>query len=252
MANSFSFNGTDMSTYGLTVRRSAHEWIPEAQTEAKRVPGSDLSVASPLEFGVRTIAMEVSIRGATAAALITRRDTILRILNERSGAALALDEEPGRYWLARLSGASEFTVFGGMYAVGTLSFIALDPHGYASTETAATSEWPRVSWELTVGGSARAYPEVVFTASGAATVVIVDNSDTDERMSWTGSLASGEKVKFDCAAWKAYKYSGGEWALSMAGFEGRFISLAPGQVNNVRLIAPTAGTLAVTYRTRYL
>lgn len=253
MAHSFSINGQDMSAYGVTVPNHPAPFAPATDLDLIRIPNTDRSVASEPFLSPRRIAFDAVVSANSFALLRTALDNIAVHLDIRDLADLALDSWPDRYWRVWREASSE-AIINGCNARIPLEFIAPDAAAYSTTASTATATMPAAeSLPVTSAGTSRAWPEIIFTAAGAAGNVIIEHSDLDVRMSWTGTLAAGNRLRFDTAAWEVYWTEGvdDDWALSMAGFEGEFPHLFPG-VNNLRLLTPSAGTLTVNWRNRYL
>ncbi|MEN6537598.1 MAG: hypothetical protein ABFD60_07050 [Bryobacteraceae bacterium] len=253
MSFSFSFNGVDFSSLGVKVNASGPEWIPAPKFDIITVPGSDVALANASRYQARALKFSGVVIGASFADLTAKMDAIALALNERNDCILSVDAIPGRYWMARLGGPIVAELRRTSAKVD-FSFIANDPHAYSTTETDDVQTWPRAAWEITPGGTHEIAPAVIFEATGAATVVVIENSDTDERISWAGTLATGNRLKFDCATWRVWFDQAGldDWELSQATVSGTFLTLRPGVANNLRLLAPAAGSLRLIYRERYV
>ncbi len=253
MGHSFSINGQDMSAYGVTVPNHPAPFAPATDLDLIRMPNTDRSIASEPFAAPRRIAFDAIVSANTFALLRTALDNIAAHLDIRDLADLALDSWPDRYWRVWRQASTDATITG-CNARLPLEFIAPEAAAYSTTASTATATFPAAeSLPVTVGGTARAWPEIVFTAAGAAGNVIIEHSDLDIRMSWTGSLATGNRLKFDTHTWEVFWTAGidDDWELSMSGFVGEFPHLFPG-VNNLRLLTPSAGTLTASWRARYL
>lgn len=253
MAFAFTFNGVEMGALGVTINAGKVDWSPAPQFDSVAIPQSDVALANSSRFQAMQIAFGGIVEAASAAALQTALDAIAKALNVRTDAALLLDTITGRYWMARPNGALGVERYTD-WAKLEFSFIANDPHAFASSETDSTQTWPVASWAITPGGTHEIKPAWIFEASGAATVVALENADTDERVAWVGTLAAGNRLKFGAETWRVYfdAAGGDDWTLSMSNVSGVFPRLLPAVENTIRLLAPAAGSLRVIYRERYV
>lgn len=257
MANSLSFGGVDLSAYGLTVRNGPLSLMASTDLALITIPNSDRAVASEPYYQPRTISLDCVVVGSSFADLKSKLDSIAKALGSRELASLALDSMPDRYWMVWRRGEASVTITGSVASLG-LEFVAPEPFAFKSGAASTGSmTWPDAGeLSLLVGGSARTWPVLEFVAAAPTSAVIVEHSDLDRRIGWTGTLATGSRLRFDCDAWQVWYApdDGGDWALSMAGVSGEFFYLLGGGevVNTIRLLAPGSGTLTATWRERYL
>lgn len=245
MANSLSFNGTDLSAYGLYVLTRD---IPvQQQIDAAQL--QDRAYADRSKVITKPISLAMEITGADAATLKANVDAVRRILNIQTDGQLILDMQSDRYWLARfekLTGNYMYRVF-----EGTLDFICYDPYAYDVEEEDndhLVDGSPETVLETT-GGTARIEPVYNLTADAPlpATTVGILNVDTGMILEWTGDLVATDVLIIDCQLWLV-KLNG---VASMATVGGQFPYLLPGQENELS-ITGFHGNLNITYRNRYV
>lgn len=242
-----------MAAYGVTVPNHLAPFAPATDLDLIRIPNTDRSVASEPFAAPRRIAFDAVVSANTFTLLRTALDNIAAHLDIRDLADLALDSWPDRYWRVWRQTSSD-AIINGCNARVPLEFIAPEAAAYSTTASTATATFPVAKHlPVTSAGTARAWPEIIFTAAGAASNVIIEHSDLDVCMAWTGVIAEGNRLRFDTREWRVYWTEGvdDDWVLSMAGFDGEFPHLFPG-VNNLRLLTPAAGVLTVNWRNRYL
>jgi len=248
MGNSLSFNGTDLSQYGLTIakREVPLEFSSEgAQLQYKAYATSSLIIPS-------IITLNISVTGASLATLKTNLDSIKQVLGNREDAKLILDSLTDRYWWARFQSLTG--VISGLAFIGNLSFIAYDSFAYDVDETTHTYDAGDFLADpqtlvLTVGGTTRTEPLYTFTAAEALNAITLklENLNTDMELQWEGSLANTDTLKVNVASWVVLKNDVADMAIS-----GAFPYLIPGS-NSIKVTAfGTSSALTIVYRKRYL
>jgi predicted phage tail component-like protein len=251
MAEAFTFNGTDMSAYGLTVTdNNADDYsdnVEIIQTKNQGYVSGEYMPPRPLDL--------VSVvQGTSIADLKTKLRNIVSVLRTGTEENLILDDDTSKLYKARFKGKSKLDKWGNTIWQGTLSFICPDPLAYSTTETSSDFNIdadPDTVIE-TVGGNAITRPVWTLTAGETLTdvTIILKNNTTNEEISWEGSLASTDTLEIDSALWTVKKNG----ALSMSGVDpsGKFPRLAVG-INSITVTGlSTTGTLNITYRDAFI
>jgi predicted phage tail component-like protein len=249
MANSLSFGGTALSTYGLYVT-SDDAYALSRLIETSQL--QDKAFASSPKKEARTITLDVCIKGSSLSDLMSKVDNLKRVLMLGVTAEeLILDILPSRYFNALCSGfAPKIDTTTTMS--GTLSFLCADPRAYAVTPTSSDFNIdadPKTITE-TPGGSAYIQPVWTLTAGGTLSSVTIklENVTTDEELQWTGSLAATDTLEIDSEHWTVKKNG----TDSMATVTGQFPRLSPGIANTITVTGfSTTGTLNISYRDTY-
>jgi predicted phage tail component-like protein len=130
MANSFSYNGVDMSTYGLRLR--THEEPFEQETDSIQLLDRAYALNS-LRPAV-TITLDVAISAVDFSTLLSYLDSIKTALNQREEKVLKIDSITDRYWMVKFISMVKSKNTARIWE-GTITFIANDPAAYANTET---------------------------------------------------------------------------------------------------------------------
>lgn len=247
MANSLTFNGTYLGTYGLIVKTRD---VP-MQFSTDSVQLRDLSYAGESIIPPRTISLDIVIITSSIATLKTNLDSIKAILNLQTDGNLILDSLSDRYWVVRfqnLSGSFKNLMF-----EGTLDFICYDPNAYA---VAASSDVTAITLPtadyaiIDTGGTALIRPLYTLLADGAQTTpatIILHNDNTDEEIEWTGAITPGQTLVINTVLW-VVTLDGVE---SMSTVEGQFPTLVPNTTNGI-LVSGFSGTLTITWRNRFV
>ena len=243
--NSLTFNGIDLSIYGLTVTNQNLDIF-------KQVPDAVQLTNKAYGFGDTRIPksadIKITVTGTTRDDVKSKLDSIKSVLNERDSKHLVLDTQADRYYIARFVSLDGAFVFPMVFA-GTLSFICYDPLAYSVNETSSDFSIdanPKTIIE-TAGGTA--YIEPVFTLVADADLtgtIKVENLETLEELQWTGSLATGEDLEIDVENWIVKKTG----TPDMATVSGQFPRLLQGS-NQIKITA-FSGSLNITYRNRYV
>lgn len=251
MSLSFTFNGIDMSAYGLTVM--THDASNLAQENESQLI-QDLSWPFRPKKPPKPITLQVSVKAADRATLKSYLDSIKQVITTEIPCNLILDSLDNRYWLAKMESVSK-GFHGPKLWQGTIIFKADDPVAYATSETSSDFSIdadPKTVNEA-VAGTGYVSPVYTLTAGEDLTdaTIIVANLTTDETLTWEGSLSNGEELAIDVAHW-IVKVEG---VASMSGLDStsKFPRLAPGETNQIRITGfSTTGSLNITYRERYL
>lgn len=246
MPNSFSFNGTDLSAYGLIVT-------------SKSLPVNKLSTYTQLidrSYGYdsivppKTISLNVSVTGASKAILEGYLDSIGLVLNETTDKQLILDSMTDRYWMARPdSMAGNFrspTLW-----EGTADFTCHDPFAYDITEDDDDYNIdadPKTLF-ITGGGTAIIYP--VYTLTSGAIInpatIKTENTYTLQDLTWTGVLGVADELEIDTEHWTVKLNNVEDMDIS-----GQFPLLLPSS-NAIKVTGfGVLGSLNITYRKRYV
>lgn len=258
MANSITFNSTDLSTYGLTVLGGDWTDWPAMDERAQPLAQHDGLVGAPRLYRQRTIRLACVIVASGMTQLKAYIDSIKAVLWEREACAATLDLQPDRYWMARAS-LDGCDIVGPTTAEATLVLYCLYPFAYASSESEHEETSIDVgvegeSYTVTAGGTVPAYPMIVFEASGTSTTLIIEHDDLDTRLQYTGGLESGDKLRIKCepSEWLVEKMPSGEDAYSevMTDINGQWPYLEVG--DNVFTVYDFEGDITWTWRDRYL
>ena len=243
MAKSFSFNGIDLSTYGLTVRRhNLHDFTQETeyyQLKNKAVAGETIRPA-------RQIVIDAVIEAADYAGLCSYMDSIRGVLGLPADAVLKMDSITDRYWMARCNALPEADN-GATYWEGTLTFTAGDPSAYDNSETTGnhTIDEDPENFNEVVGGTAETWPVYTLTADDTASEVTITNNTTDEELVITIAMVATDVLEIDTET-MIVKLNGTE---DMSGVSGPFPRLLPG--TNAFTVTGFSGTMATVYRKKY-
>ena len=253
MANSLTFNDTDLGTYGLVV---VNRTTPSFKQRVDYTQLLDIAYPFGATREAKFISLEIAVVGSSHADVESKLDSIKLILNQRDTKHLILDAQDDRYFNAQfvsLSGRFQSPVA----FVGGLDFICPDPLAYGSGDEISPThhldvENPAIE---TTGGTGYIKPIYTLTAEEglgteeAPITIKVECIETVEELQWTGSLANGEELEIDVANWTVKK----EGDASMAAVTGLFPRLLPATDNRIKVTGfGAAGTLNIKYRNTYV
>ena len=249
MANSFSFNSVDMSTYGLRLRTHDEPFAQETASEQLVDKAYGLSSQRP----AMAITLDVVIHAADISTLLSYIDSIKTALNSREDEQFTIDTFTDRYWLARFAGMEkDKNTSTARNWVGEITFICHDPVAYANSPTTSgphtIDEDPDEVIEAAVGGTEKTEPVFTLTcdATLSDTTVTIENEATGEIIEWTGDLVSTDVLIIDSQN-QVVKLNSAE---DMVAVDGQFPRLLPG--SNTLNIAGFHGSLSILYRARYV
>jgi len=244
MPNSLTFNGHDLSDYGLTVlSRETPISLSADSVQLQRT-----SFAGDSKVPPKQISLSVAVTAESVATLKSNLDIIQKYLNETTDKNLILDSLSDRYWLARFRSLTG--TFKGSLFRGSLDFVCHDPLAYSNTETSTdlTIDADPKTVSVTPGGSALIEPVFTLTADGnlVAVTIKVENHTLEQEIEWTGTVLDTQELAIDSANWIVYLQS----VVSMATASGPFPLLTPG--TNSIIVTGFNGNLNVKYRNRYV
>jgi len=248
--SSFTFDSVDMGDYGLIVKNAD---TPSLTLDNQSQIIQDLSWPFKPKKPPKYIRLNVVVSAVDRETLDEYMDNIKRVTVVDDPYNLILDSLNDRYWEAKLS-SFQGDYNGPRVWEGVITFVADDPLAYASTETSSDHTIdadPKTVSEV-VGGTGYVLPVFTLTADediegyDGDTEITIENLTSDESLTWTGTLGSGEELEVDADAWTVKKEGVDDMNIS-----GQFPRLAPNQTNQIR-ITGFSGSLNITYRARYL
>lgn len=248
MANSFSYNGVDLSTYDLKVtgfELPIERSVPVSQLQDRGLTGLG-------SYTAKQISLEIVVTGSSFADLKANLDYILGVLNSEKG-TLILDALPDRYWTTDLV-SFEGEVESPVLWRGKVGFIAADPHAadVSLTSTPNNVDADPFYYDEAAGGTAKTDPvyTLIVGAGDAQTpaTLVLQNITTGMALEWEDDVSVGDVLEINCENWTVY-HNGVE---SMATVIGEFPYLIPG--TNSLMVAGwlTHGSMTTDYRNRYV
>jgi phage-related protein len=183
--NSFTFNGTDLSAYGLIVNKYPNLFQRTMESAQLKNKAKAIGTSRPK----KTLEFNVTIAAADAATLQSHLDSIRGVLNLEDDAVLSMDKYTDRYWMASCPSmvpAEE----GSCYWIGTIIFVANDPDAYDNSETTSnhTIDADPKTFNEVVGGTAETKPVYTLTADDTITAITITNATTGEEFEITVAM----------------------------------------------------------------
>ena len=239
------FRGIDLSTYGLIVRQ-VHEPV---SITADSVRLSDRAYAGTGRLAPKGITLDCVVQGASVSDLAGKLDSIKAVLNTRVDGDLKVYDD--RYWSARFESMDGHRL--PSVWTGTLAFIAYNPLAYSTSETSSDHSIDSDPKTVTETTSGTGYIRPVFTLTAGETLTAVtitlESLNTEESLSWTGSLADGDELGIDTVNQIVSKNG----TVDMDTVDGQFPRLLPDTGNSIKVTnLSTTGSLNITYRDTYL
>lgn len=275
MANSFSYDSTDLAGLGLTVQPYDEPWMPIPNLSKARPP------QGPAEFhGVNyqegVIILNCVVRGSSTADLHSKLDTIVLLLDPRLGnKRIDLDEITDRFWYARLVSGIQAPQKGKMSTTFQLRFETVEG-GYSTTEDddtftiASSPDTFNVDSAGAIGGTSEALPVwyIRNTTGGDVTdqIILQNTTLSNPALIWKGNLNDDRWLKIgsvNAAGRFLYTIEKSEGTGSDATSEtysrviGSYVSghwpvLKPGTQNAMTITGLSAGTMRWVYRDRFI
>ena len=155
MAYEVNFNGVALNNYCkvLNVSRSV---LPNRSNFSKQIPTMNGSYYTGFKYSEKVITIEVAIIAKDSLDYTKKIRELATVLNVANPSKLIISDEPDKYYLAVLDGATDLTK---KYKTGTvqITFLCNDPYAY-STETKVFQPNTRRIFTIENTGSGEANP----------------------------------------------------------------------------------------------
>ena len=244
---SITFNGTDLSTFGLELQQIAAPFTQEAKFAQLQDKAYLFEAVRP----GKVIQLSCIIYADNLTDLLTKIDNINKVIAIKEPKPLILGHQTDRYWMAQFQQMTGPFTGIGAYEI-ELVFFAADPLAYAVDETMYittlnTDPWIRT---LNVRGTAPAAPIYTLTVGSApyGSKIQFSNQKTSQTLILNQAPSAGDKYVIDTVRWLVLKNG----VPAMKVVEGQFPFAKPGS-NTLSLSGAGAGaTLKVQYHARFV
>ena len=244
---SITFNGTDLSTFGLELQQI----VAPITQEAKFAQLQDKAYLFEAVRPGKVIQLSCIIYADNLTDLLTKIDNINKVIAIKEPKPLILGHQTDRYWMAQFQQMTGPFTGIGAYEI-ELVFFAADPLAYAVDETIYittlnTDPWIRT---LNVRGTAEASPVYTLTPQSGpfGDQIIFTNITTGQTLIIDKEPVVGDVIVIDTERWIVTNNS----IPIMNLIEGQFPRLKPG--NNSLNISGLGNSpqLKVEYRGRFI
>lgn len=244
---SITFNGTDLSTFGLELQQITAPFTQEAKFAQLQDKAYLFEAVRP----GKVIQLSCIIYADNLTDLLTKIDNINKVIAIKEPKPLILGHQTDRYWMAQFQQMTGPFTGIGAYEI-ELVFFAADPLAYAVDETIYittlnTDPWIRT---LNVRGTAEASPIYTLTVGSApyGSKIQFSNQKTSQTLILNQAPSAGDKYVIDTVRWLVLKNG----VPAMKVVEGQFPFAKPGS-NTLSLSGAGAGaTLKVQYHARFV
>lgn len=244
---SITFNGTDLSTFGLELQQITAPFTQEAKFAQLQDKAYLFEAVRP----GKVIQLSCIIYADNLTDLLTKIDNINKVIAIKEPKPLILGHQTDRYWMAQFQQMTGPFTGIGAYEI-ELVFFAADPLAYAVDETIYittlnTDPWTRT---LNVRGTAEASPVYTLTVGSApyGSKIQFSNQKTSQTLILNQAPSAGDKYVIDTVRWLVLKNG----VPAMKVVEGQFPFAKPGS-NTLSLSGAGAGaTLKVQYHARFV
>lgn len=247
----FSFDGVHSDTLGITLKVYPFPAIPSIRNRTVEIPGRPGVWDFGSEFGTRVFELPCIIQQSNRTDLMSIFRDLAKLFNPQKGVKkLILDEQPNRYYLARIfdaiSAEQIFTI-----ADFTLTMVCPDPFGYIDAKASTTLVANPADISVVSAGDLDAGP--VFTIAGACGNLTIANLTTGTSLVYTGSLGALNTLVIDMN--KQTVTLDGTTNVMANISNGDFWSLSPG-LNSLRItsgiVSSVNTTIQITWSDKYL
>lgn len=231
-----NFNGIDFSE-DLRILEINRPLIPDILTYTKKIPGKDgVRSTGKSELAETLIEVKVELKDKTAGNLEDFFRKTAGQLFTKEESKLTFKREPGRYYMAKLEGSTDFKQIGS-YGIASLQFKSTSPFAYGAAEQTKS-----VNVQFTNKGTYESYGVIELTAPTAANLEISNGDKILElKYSFTGTqtiVVDLEKERITMNGASAMKY------LTL---ESDFFTIPSGTAK-----ITTNGTGTIKYKERWL
>ena len=274
MPNSFSYDGTDMSNYGLTLLPYDEPWMPKPLLSKSRPPQGAAEFHG-VNFLEGIITLECLVKGSSTSDLHTKRDAIVLKLNPKLGnKRIDLHEITDRFWYGRLISSirapqkgDRNTRFGLTFeTVNAAHSTTLDDDTFAIVSDPDTFD---VDSGGAIGGTEYAHPTwYVRNTTGSMVTgnIVLANTTTGETLTWSGIFEDDRWLRIgreDAAGRFLYTLGKSDstgadptaetYSNVMSGYvSGDWPRLKPDVQNAMSITGLSAGTVRWLYRDRFI
>ncbi|MCG3198561.1 MAG: hypothetical protein GHCLOJNM_03064 [bacterium] len=259
MADSLSFDGVDLSAYGVTVVDGPIQFLSKPRLSTAQRSREHGAIVRGKFLEPRVLSVPVVVKGQDFNDLLANWQNIRSLLRPSKGEKkIVLDYQSDRFYVGRLQEGLSAAPAGGQRAVGTtLQFFCPDPTTYDVTQR--TQNTATTSLSFTPGGNeeTRCIITGVNGNASAAAAIEVIHSPSQAVFKTTYPLAANERIRLDGERQIAeVSHDGVTWAAIMKSVDNyahEFARLTPAVLNTFTLTG-LAGTYSwtVTYYDRYL
>lgn len=243
MQYGFIFNGSHSNSFGVVAKSKNRQVLPAANDVYLQIPSRDGSYLIAGELSDRIIELECGLDGVTLEDLRIKMRAIAAWLNTGARVQLIFDDEPDKYYLAKLNGSIDLSQ---KFVLGEFSLsFKCEPYAYALTPKIQTVIDGAIT--VTNAGTTPAYPKytVIFTAAATEYKLTLGSNYVHV----IRNFAIGDSLVIDCALNKITVNNGNTMANLDLG--SRFFALPVGGSTVVRL--PVGGAqVTVNYKERWL
>ena len=254
MANSLTFNGYDLSDYGLYVNRSNKAILPSKKSSSIDIPYRHGVISPASVYSARTLSFDCIIRATSHTQAKSYINSIAGILNETEDCTI-VDQgtDTTKFFNGRLSNSFDVSETGPSVFKTQLNFICSDPFAYSTSSTTVNHNITSTDTtkSFSVLGDTKTYATITLTADATITNNIsISNTDNDNEIIICGQdLVSDDILIFYCDP-DDYRitFNGNITVASQSGY---FPTLAGGDTNYIRY-RNFSGSSSILYTARFL
>lgn len=276
MANSFSYDSTDLDTLGLNVQPYNEPWMPIPNLSKARPPQGQAEFHG-VNYQEGMIILDCVVRGSSVSDLHSKMDAIVLLLDPTLGnKRIDLDEITDRFWYARLVSGIQAPQKGQMSTTFQLHFETVE-HGYSITEDdnsftiASNPDSFTVDSGGAIGGTAPTTPVwyIRNTVGSNVTGDILLKNDTlgDPVFKWNGTLEDDRWLRIGSILLSSGRFlytlrksdgTGNDPTIEtytnvISGYRsGDWPILKPNVQNTMTVTGLSAGTVRWVYRDRFI
>lgn len=202
MSLDFSWDGTNVSTKGLTVRDIDKDVLNNQKRYILDPPGRDGGIEVRKKFPVRIVKAIGRLTGTDYSNLVTSIiPAFSSFMYKDSDVQLIFSDETDRYFNAQVQ-QMKVKQKESLFRVYDIFFVCVDPFAYntaADTDTQSSVIVNDTTYNITNSGHYYAFPVVTFTFNqDQAHVYLQNNNVSGNRFDISKSFVTGDELEIDC------------------------------------------------------
>ncbi|MEY8748941.1 distal tail protein Dit [Alkalicoccobacillus gibsonii] len=195
----FSFKGKSAKDFGLVVREVETPLLPSATHRTINVSNMHGAIDVGRKYEPREITVQIGIKGDSYESVRSQARTIAAWLNSDKLEKLVLEDEPDKYYMARIVDDTDLKPLF-RYEETSVTFIATNP--FAISQKPKTVKLSKNnSKKVTVAGTAETFPVfniLMDAASDNFTISVKNEKYGTVHMKLFDKFIKGEPVVVDC------------------------------------------------------
>lgn len=242
MIYGYTFNGINLNTFGAYLLSKNRQISPSRKVSYIDIPGRDGSLMFDNGLNDRFITISHEIDESTLSNLRTKIRQISSWLNTDDKKQLVFDDEPDKYYMAKVDGTINLDEEIALTGNFDVTF-RCEPYAYS-----VTSNFVSNSATINNVGTTTCFPIFTVTFSSSATEIKISNGTEYVRI--VNNFVLGDILVIDCSK-GTVKLNGDSIMSSLDWQNSIFFTLKTG-LNSLSVTPTNVSSISTSYRERWL